>query len=288
MTERKAIIVTGLSGAGRTTSLKCLEDQGFEAVDNLPISLLPALLGGAETAAPLIAVGMDMRTRDFDAGKIADQIQAYLGRDDLKLETLFLDCDDETLAKRFTETRRRHPLAADRPVSDGIQLERAAMADVRAFADHVIDTSKLSIPEFRTILFQTLGLEQSGQMAVNVQSFAYRNGLPREADLVFDVRFLKNPHYDLDLRPLDGTDKEIGDYITGDPDFTAFYDSLIVLLGTLLPRYASEGKSYLTIAFGCTGGRHRSVYLTETVSAWVRGQNFPVSVTHRDKDTWNR
>jgi UPF0042 nucleotide-binding protein len=275
------ILVTGLSGAGRTTTLKALEDLGFEAVDNLPLGLLPALL--TPRAEPgRVAVGIDPRSRGFAPDLLAKTIDALKDRTDIDLRVLFLDCDDEVLIRRFTETRRRHPLATDRPIADGIAIERRMLDPLRDLATAVIDTTSSSVAAFRENLVASLKLEDSRHMTVTIVSFAFRKGLPREADLVFDVRFLANPHYVEALRPRDGRDPEVGAFVDADPGFVPFLDSLKNLLMPLLPRYQREGKSYLTVAIGCTGGKHRSVHVAERVAEWLKSAGTPVTLRHRD------
>lgn len=276
------LIVTGMSGAGRSTALKALEDLGYEAVDNLPLSLLPNLVApGAGTRRPL-AVGVDVRTRDFGVEPFLEELDELIGRRDVWVRVLFLDADAEVLRRRFTETRRRHPAAPDRPVTDGIKREAGLLAPLRDRADEVIDTSEMSIGDLKRRLDANYALDHAPGLAVFVTSFAYRRGLPHEADLVFDVRFLKNPHYDDALRPCTGLDGPVGDFIEADPDFGGFFEHLTTLLEPLLPRYSAEGKSYLTIAVGCTGGRHRSVYTAERLGAWLNSKGERVSVSHRD------
>lgn len=275
------VLVTGLSGAGRTSTLKVLEDLGYEAVDNVPLSLMPALLAPRETAGR-IAVGVDPRTRGFATDPLADTIAELKKRPDVKLRVVFLECDDDVLIRRFTETRRRHPLATDRPIADGIAIERRILEPVRELATAVIDTSSSNLAEFRENLISSLALDVGRAMTVTVVSFAFRSGLPREADLVFDVRFLANPHYVPELRPRDGRDPEVGAFVAGDPGFGPFFDSLTGLIGPLLPRYEREGKSYLTVAIGCTGGKHRSVHVAERLAEWLKSAGTPVTLRHRD------
>jgi RNase adapter protein RapZ len=197
---------------------------------------------------------------------------------------VFLDCDDDVLIRRFTETRRRHPLATDRPVADGIAAERRLLAPIRDIADVVIDSSHLSIAAFRRLLSGALGLEAATGLAVSVVSFGFRYGLPREADMVFDVRFLANPHYDAVLRPHDGRQPAVAAFVAADPDWPDFFERLTGLVGPLLPRFAEEGKSYLTLAIGCTGGRHRSVFAAERLADWLKAMRLPVTLLHRDVD----
>jgi RNase adapter protein RapZ len=277
------LVVTGMSGAGRSTALKALEDMGYEAVDNLPLSLLPSLVGPQASRAAL-AVGVDVRTRDFAALALIDTIDGLIAERGVDLKMVFLDCDDELLERRYTETRRRHPLAAERPVADGIRLERQRVWPLRGRADLVIDSSALTAADLKRLLHGHFALDAAPGIAIFVTSFAYRHGLPRDADLVFDVRFLRNPHYDVALRSATGRDAAVGAYIAADPDFHRLFDALCRWLDELLPRYEREGKSYLTIAFGCTGGRHRSVFCAERLAAWLRGKGRRVVLAHRDLD----
>ena len=279
---RRVVLVTGMSGAGRTSALRALEDAGYEAVDNLPLSLLPSLIRADDAQTRALALGVDTRTRGFAASALLAAIDAVRATAGIDLGLLFVDCDDESLRRRFTETRRRHPLAADRPLADGIRAERALLRDLRDHADLVIDTTNLSQADLKRRVQDNLALDNATGLALQVVSFAYRNGLPSDADLVFDVRFLANPHYQAALKPLTGRDAAVAEFIERDPGCAGFLDGLTSMLGALLPRYAREGKSYLTIAIGCTGGRHRSVYVAERLSAWLRAQAWRCGVHHRD------
>ncbi len=275
------LLVTGMSGAGRSTALKILEDLGYESFDNLPASLIPALIEHVGSDGASIAIGADTRTRGFAAQTMLHILSSLVSRSGCKLRVLFIDCDDERLERRYTETRRPHPLAGDRPIMDGIRRERQMLSALRNRADLVIDTSALNAIGLKRLLTGHFALDTRG-LRVFVTSFAYRHGLPREADLVFDVRFLENPHYIDGLRGLTGCDPAVVAHIEADADFPCFFDGLWGLLQPLLPRYEIGGKSYLTIAIGCTGGRHRSVYVAERLAAQLRDAGWRAQLAHRD------
>ncbi len=279
---RRLTLVTGMSGAGRTTALRALEDAGYEAVDNLPLSLLSSLIRPDDMPGRPVAIGIDTRTRGFATAPVLAALDRVRGQPEIEAKLVFVDCDDEVLRRRFTETRRRHPLAMDRAVTDGIRLERALLRDLRDRADLIVDTSSLSQADLKRRIQDSLALEAPAGLAVQVISFAYRNGLPRDADLVFDVRFLSNPHYQPELQPLSGRDAPVAAFIERDSGCAGFLDGLTAMLGALLPRYEREGKSYLTIAVGCTGGRHRSVYIAERLAAWLQAQSRDRVLLHRD------
>ncbi len=276
------VIVTGMSGAGRSTALKALEDLGYEAVDNLPLSLLSSLLSPGNGGGRALAIGVDARTRDFGGAPFIEQLEALTTREDLHVRLLFLDCDSEVLQRRFSETRRRHPVTPDRRVTDGITGERRLLGPLRDRADEVIDTTDMAIGDLKRRLDSNYALDVAPGLAIFIMSFAYRRGLPHEADLVFDARFLKNPHYEDELRALTGQDAPIGEFIDRDPDFASYFGNLTSLLEPLLPRFSAEGKSYLTIAVGCTGGKHRSVYIAEKLKDWLTEQGERVIISHRD------
>jgi len=277
----RVLLVTGMSGAGRSTALKTLEDMGYEAFDNLPLSLVPALIESIAADASAIAVGADLRTRGFAIESMLEPLDAVVGRTGRELKVLFIDCDDEPLQRRYTESRRPHPLAGDRPVTDGIRLERRVVSALRDRADLVIDTSDLSAAELKRLLTGQFSLAAGG-LRIFVTSFAYRHGIPRDADLIFDVRFLDNPHYVPELRQLTGRDPAVAAHIEQDPDLAPFLVGFWRLLEPLLPRYEQEGKTYLTIAIGCTGGRHRSVYVAERLAAQLGAAGLRVELAHRD------
>lgn len=272
------LIVTGLSGAGLSSALKHLEDLGYEVFDNFPLSLVDELASDPAGSGHPIAVGIDTRSRGFSPEAIiakAIRLQAKL---------VFLTADDAVLQKRFTETRRRHPMAIDRPVSAGIRKETEWMHALRGAADTVIDTSELTIHDLRRVLEKYFGGERARKLTVTLLSFAFRHGLPREADMVFDTRFLRNPHWEPSLRALTGLEESVRAYVRQDDAFDPFMIHLQQLLAPLLPRYAQEGKSYLTICFGCTGGKHRSVTLAETLRPWIESLGYNVNTVHRDAD----
>lgn len=279
--KTRVVLITGVSGAGKSSALKSLEDLGYEAVDNLPISLIPRLVASGENSHP-IAIGADIRTRDFNPGAILREIKALQRRDDLDTRIVFIDCGDDVLLERFRETRRRHPLAADRPIIDGLRQERELLAPLRQRADMLVDTSEMHARELKQLLQDRFALDEKPGPAILLTSFGFKNGLPRDADLVFDVRFLRNPHYQRDLRPQTGRDAAVAAYIEGDEGMQPFFDNLTALLAPLIPRFAAEGKSYLTIAIGCTGGRHRSVYTAERLGAWFAAQGHALQLRHRD------
>lgn len=286
--RRPFVLVTGLSGAGRMTALNALEDMGYVAVDNMPLPLLGDLMrstaGDSGTTAPPLAFGVDTRTFGFDPQELVRRVRKLRQRPDLDAKLLYLECDTEVLQRRYTESRRPHPLAPDRPVIDSIVEERRQIGWMRDIADLVIDTSSLSPHALKQMLAGHFALGPRVGTRLSVMSFSFRRGLPREADLVFDARFLKNPHYEPALKPLTGRDPAVASFIATDPDYAPFLKHLRGLVGPLLPRFDAEGKSYLTIAVGCTGGRHRSVAVAEALADWLRGAGRSVTLTHRDAD----
>jgi UPF0042 nucleotide-binding protein len=282
--SERVVLVTGLSGAGRSTALKALEDLGYEAVDNLPLSLLGNLVRPGDRLARPLAIGVDIRTRDFAVDPLLDEIDRLAAQRHVAVSVLFIDCDDEVLQRRFTETRRRHPLADDRPVFDGIRREREILGRLRDRADVVIDTTSMKLGELKRVIGGYFELACGSGLTVTIESFSYRHGVPREADLVIDARFLENPHYDPALRPLTGRDPRVAAFVEKDPGFEPFLAGLEAWLAPLLPRYEREGKSYLTIAIGCTGGRHRSVVVAERLAAWLARIGQRATLLHRDLD----
>lgn len=275
-------IVTGLSGAGLSSALKILEDAGFDVFDNFPLALLDPLLKQQRPHHRPIALGMDTRTREFDPDQIQEAVNALRKGDEWDVRTFFLTADDNVLLKRFTETRRTHPLARDRSVIDGITTEKSLLYPLKHKANAIIDTSELSIHDLRRVFEGHVEGIRSKRMNISLMSFSYKHGIPREADLVFDMRFLRNPNWVADLKDKTGRDREVQDYVAGDPRFGEFETTLKSLLNLIVPAYAKEGKNYLTIAFGCTGGKHRSVTLAEKVSGWLKNSGHPVTIHHRE------
>ena len=283
----RILLLTGLSGAGKSTALKTLEDIGWEVVDNLPLSLLKPLLAapaaaGAERKRPL-AIGLDSRTRGFDAEGIVRQIKR-LAKHHRSVETLYLDCQTHELLRRYSETRRRHPLAPDRPATDGIAEEREMTLPLKRWADHVIDTTDSDSNLLRQQIRDRFGGADDAP-TLSILSFGFARGIPRNADLVFDMRFLRNPHWEKALRDLTGLDQAVCDHIASDQAYEDALSRIEELLLTLLPRYQAEGKSYVSVAFGCTGGRHRSVHVAERIATRLRAEGFSPTVSHRDLAT---
>jgi UPF0042 nucleotide-binding protein len=284
-THPNVLLVTGLSGAGLSSALKCLEDEGYEVFDNFPLALLDALLAQSDPTQIPIAIGFDGRNRSFDPAGIMDVLARLkaLPKERYRPYLLCLMAEDDVLQRRFTETRRRHPLAQDdRPLHDGIAAERASIAPLVDRADLVIDTSALKLPDLQRLIRAHFSPEDELPLNITVMSFAFRNGLPREADLVFDVRFLRNPHWVDELRPQTGQSSQVATYVEGDSAFEGLWTHVTGFLETALPRYQDEGKHYLTVAFGCTGGKHRSVALAEKLQNWFKDQGYPARVQHRD------
>ncbi|HEX8216269.1 MAG TPA: RNase adapter RapZ [Allosphingosinicella sp.] len=287
LSPQRLLLVTGLSGAGKSTALRTLEDVGWEVVDNLPLALLDSLLStppsrGANGGGRSLAVGVDSRTRGFDANRIVRHIKRLARDHDHPVETLYLDCAGTELLRRYSETRRRHPMAPDRPATDGIAAERELMEPLRRWADHVVDTTDTDTNQLQQQIRTRFAGGSAQAPTLTVMSFGFARGLPRNADLVFDMRFLKNPHWQPGLRELTGTDERVGAHIATDEAYEPALERIEDLLLTLLPRYQAEGKAYVTAAFGCTGGRHRSVHVAQRVAARLREAGFSPTLEHRD------
>jgi UPF0042 nucleotide-binding protein len=282
----RIVLITGMSGGGKSTAIRALEDAGFFCIDNLPAVLLPKLLDlvarGASDEVERLALVIDAREGRFLEGTPAALEEVR--REGHKLEVIFLDCADEALLRRFSETRRRHPLSPDGSVQDGIAAERQALSSLRALSDEVVDTTRMTVHELRDAITTRFGAA-SAHDALNLTlvSFGYRNGIPTASDLVFDVRFLPNPYFVEGLKAFPGTDPRVSQWVLERPQTQEFLARLESLLQFLIPQYRAEGKSYLTIGIGCTGGRHRSVALAEELSRrLVDKRRVRVKVTHRD------
>ncbi|HCP82265.1 MAG TPA: RNase adapter RapZ [Octadecabacter sp.] len=279
---QKLIVVSGPSGAGRSTAINVLEDLGVEAIDNVPLSLLPRLTRD-ELMRPL-AIGLDVRNRDFSISGVTDLLAQLHERDDIEAQLLFLEANEDTLVRRYSETRRRHPLAPDEPAIQGIRKEADLLLPLREKAEFLLDTSDLSPHDLKATLTEWFGDEGASLFGVSVQSFSYKRGAPKGADMTFDCRFLKNPYWEPALRKMTGLDSAVGSYIQTDPRFDDFFKQVKELLLLLLPAFRDEGKSHLSIGFGCTGGQHRSVYVTEQIALALAEQGWQVSKRHREID----
>ncbi len=282
---QRVVLVTGLSGAGKTTALRVLEDLGWEAIDNFPIRLLDRLIGVETTNSeprPPLAIGFDSRTRGFVPTDVIARWKRLAVRADLELTTLFLDCSGAELERRYNETRRRHPMAQGRAVIEGIQAERELLEPLRRWAEAVIDTTALSASDLQQAIRERFADQPEHNMTLTVSSFGFARGMPPLADLVFDMRFLDNPHWDPELRPLTGLDAAVSAHIEADPAWDEAYSRIRDLVLMLIPRYAAQGKAYVNLAFGCTGGRHRSVHTAEAIASALRGAGFSPTVVHRN------
>lgn len=276
------LIVTGMSGAGRTTAINALEDLGYEALNNFPLGLIDALIEPVTGTSHPIAIGLQTRTRGFSTRAVTDALDRLRGRWRAGALMLFLDCADPVLVSRFSQTRRRHPLAPAEDAATGVARERAILADVLARADAVIDTTELTPHDLKRALETRFALATTQGLAVTVQSFAYKRGTPHDADMVFDCRFLRNPYWETALRELDGRDPQIQGFVAQDPLWSGFFERLGDLVLMLLPAYKAEGRAYLSLGLGCTGGQHRSVAVAEALARHLGAAGWPVSVRHRE------
>ena len=281
--QRRIVLVTGPSGAGRSTAIHVLEDLGFEAIDNLPMGLLTRLLEGSGNDRPM-ALGIDARNRDFSTiGFI--ELAAKLGRmEQVDLTVLYLDCSDEVLLRRFSETRRRHPVAKDAGPETGVRQEKELLAPIREIADTLIDTSALNVHEQREEVEHWFAPQGGRHLAVSIESFSYKRGLPRGLDMVFDCRFLANPYWRPELRAADGRNADVARYVQNDKNYAPFFDRVMGMLDLLLPAFRAEGKAHLSVAFGCTGGQHRSVALAEAIAKALADRGQQVAIRHREME----
>lgn len=276
----RLLLVTGPSGSGRSTALKALEDVGFEAIDNMPSSLVPRLVR-AKLERPL-ALGLDTRNRDFSVDALLLLVNALAALDDISFDLVYLDCTEDALIRRFAETRRRHPLRPNLPPSEGVALELRLLSAVRTRADFLLDTSVLSPHDLRAEIQRLFGPQDNAVLGVQIESFSYKRGIPRGVDMVFDCRFLSNPHWQPALRALDGRDPRVSSFIAQDARFGPFSDKVQALVESLLPEFAAQGKPLVTIALGCTGGQHRSVAMAEKLANALARGPWHVSKRHRE------
>jgi RNase adapter protein RapZ len=277
------VIVTGLSGSGKSTAIRVLEDIGCYCIDNLPVVLIPNFLELCRQSTEIsrVALGVDLREREFlrDFPRILDRLQ----EERLPVEVLFLDASDDALVRRFSETRRPHPLARDGSLTEGIALEREKLLDMRGRASRILDTTALTVHQLRDELLRLFGPGRGeGTLSVSLVSFGYKYGPPKDADVVFDARFLVNPYFVSGLRELDGRDPAVADFVLQRPEAREFLDRIVALLDFTLPLHQREGRAYLTVAVGCTGGRHRSVALVESLGYLLGERGYRVQLRHRD------
>ncbi len=280
------VLVTGPSGAGRSTAINALEDLGFEVIDNMPLSLLPRLLEGKTPTGPL-ALGVDVRNRDFSVMALLDNIEAVMDNPDVNAQVLYIDAGEDELVRRYSQTRRRHPLAPEDPPLVGIALEKELLVPVRGRADVLIDTTDLSPHDLRAEIDRWFSRGKGRMLGISVHSFSYKRGLPRGLDVVMDCRFLRNPHWEPALRAKDGRDVEVDAYVAQDPLFEEFIKNIQNMSDLLLPAYKREGKSHLAIGFGCTGGQHRSVAVAERLAKSLADAGWHVSKRHRELERRN-
>ena len=283
--RQRVLLLTGVLGAGKTTALRVLEDLGWEVIDNFPLRMLERLIDAPDLdehePAPL-AIGFDSRTRGFNPDRTVELVTRLSLRDDIELTTLYLDCSGEELQRRYNETRRRHPLASDMPALSGIMAEREVMESLRRWADMVINTTAFSVNELQQAMREQFAPRSGPVMTVTVTSFGFSRGMPPVADFVFDMRFLQNPYWDPQLRGQTGQDEAVAAFIRDDPAFEEAFARISDLLLTVLPRFKLTGKGYVHVAFGCTGGRHRSVFMVERIGAALRDAGFSPTLLHRN------
>ncbi|WP_372887003.1 RNase adapter RapZ [Shimia sp.] len=281
--RQRLVLVTGPSGAGRSTAINVFEDLGFEAIDNLPLGLLERLFSGPASDRPMV-LGLDVRNRDFSQLALLAALDGLQANPSLAPELLYLDCALPELQRRFSATRRRHPLAPGETAVDGIRREQDLLEPIRERADILIDTSDLSPHMLRRQIERWFAPQGGQRLGLTVQSFSYKRGLPLGADMVIDCRFLRNPYWQADLRRLDGCDPAVAAHIAGDSRFAPFFERTRDLVLMLLPAYLEEGRSHFSLGFGCTGGQHRSVFAAERLAEALAQAGWQVSIRHRELD----
>lgn len=285
MTDSNAtvVLVTGPSGAGRSTAINAFEDLGYETIDNIPLALLPRLISGPVTGRPM-ALGIDVRTRDFTVSGVLDAYDSLRSDDMIEPTLLFVDCQTDALLRRYSETRRRHPMAPDQTPLLGIEMEADLLKELRGRADVLIDTTPLTPHDLKAEIGSLFSAPGVAGLAVSVQSFSYKRGVPRGIDMVMDCRFLRNPYWDQSLRGKTGQDSEVLDYVSADPTYHAFFEQLTQMARLLLPAYRDEGKAHFSIGLGCTGGQHRSVAVAEELAKALDAEGWQVSKRHREME----
>ncbi len=281
--DQRVVLVTGPSGAGRSTAINVLEDIGYEAIDNLPLSLLPRLLAGPPLDHPM-ALGIDVRNRDFNVSAMIEMMNTLARMDTVAAELLYLDCTTDVLVRRYSETRRRHPMAPAESTLQGIERELDLLVPIRATADVLLDTSELSPHDLRAEVERWFAPDTGQRLAISVHSFSYKRGVPRGIDMIFDCRFLKNPYWEETLRRFDGRDAEVANFVATDARFAEFFEKIQALVEMLLPAYIDEGKAHFSIGFGCTGGQHRSVAVAEKLVNALARSEWRVSIRHREME----
>lgn len=282
---QEIIIVSGPAGAGRTTAIKAIEDFGVEVIDNLPLDLISRILNGPPTGETL-AIGVDSRTRGFSIDALLEIIDNIDRNPSYTSTFLYLDCSADTLLRRYSETRRRHPASPDGSPISGIAQEITTLSQLRDHADILVDTSDLSPHQLRAELAHWFDKRGGAPLSISVQSFSYKRGTPRGVDMMLDCRFLRNPHWEHSLRALTGLAPEVANYVQADPLFSPFFENLVDMLALLLPAYQAEGKAYFSIGLGCTGGQHRSVFVAESLAGVLAKSGWNVSTRHKEMERW--
>ena len=277
------VLVTGPSGAGRSTAINAFEDLGYETIDNIPLALLPRLIAGPTGGRPM-ALGIDVRTRDFSVRGVLDAYDAFKQDELMEPSLLFMDCQTEALLRRYSETRRRHPLAPEETPLRGIELENELLKTLRSRADVLIDTTTLTPHDLKAEIGNLFSAPGVAGLAISVQSFSYKRGIPRGIDMVMDCRFLRNPYWDQSLRGKTGEDQGVLAYVSADSKYQAFFEQLTDMVRLLLPAYRDEGKAHFSIGLGCTGGQHRSVAVAEELANALEAEGWQVSKRHREME----